>query len=165
MVAAVSAWEARAACNGAADPDAWFADAGTDRQQEAARICAGCPVRAECLKAGIDGYEDGTWGGLTRPERTRLVTRVRKARAAERAMPEAGGPISIARQLAALRAEHGTIAATAKAAGMTRTTVAFHLDLLDLAPESQALVQSGALGTTAAVEIVRAARREARAAS
>ena len=40
----------QAACASHDDPDLWFPDRGDeDREQEALRICSGCPVRSACL--------------------------------------------------------------------------------------------------------------------
>lgn len=46
---------------------------------EAKRICAGCPVRGECLDYALDrGELYGVWGGLNREERM-LVRRERRS--------------------------------------------------------------------------------------
>jgi Transcription factor WhiB len=58
-----SGWQDRAACR--TSPPEWF-DAETD--QDAARalaVCAGCPVRRECLAAAAaDRAAWGVWGGV-----------------------------------------------------------------------------------------------------
>ena len=58
-----SGWQDRAACGDS--PPEWF-DAETD--QNAARalaVCAGCPVRRECLAAAAaDRAASGVWGGV-----------------------------------------------------------------------------------------------------
>ena len=71
-----------------ADPDAWFPDRGNYALAALAkRICAACPVRAQCLNyalAGADawgGIATGIWGGTTPRERD-LLRRSRKAAAA-----------------------------------------------------------------------------------
>jgi WhiB family transcriptional regulator, redox-sensing transcriptional regulator len=67
-----------------ADPDEWFpltADVGRAREQaaRAIAICAGCPVRADCLELslrhsfGIGAH--GVWGGLVAEERRELRRR------------------------------------------------------------------------------------------
>lgn len=44
-----------------------------DRIEQAKRICAGCPVRAECLDEALETREpDGVWGGLAAHERWRV---------------------------------------------------------------------------------------------
>jgi len=66
------------------DPDEWFpltADVGRARVQaaRAIAICAGCPVRADCLElslrhsSGIGAH--GVWGGLVVEERRALRRR------------------------------------------------------------------------------------------
>ena len=40
---------------------------------EAKAVCAGCPVRAECLDEALARIPDGIAGGLTPAERRRLV--------------------------------------------------------------------------------------------
>jgi WhiB family redox-sensing transcriptional regulator len=62
---------AEAACIGA-DPDLFFPGKGrNDDCAEAKAICAGCPVRDECLEAGMS-QDFGIWGGTTERERRRL---------------------------------------------------------------------------------------------
>ena len=80
-------WAERAPC-AQADPEAWFPDKGQrELTQLAKRICARCPVRAQCLEyalAGADtwgGIATGIWGGTTPQERGRLRQQ-RKAAAA-----------------------------------------------------------------------------------
>lgn len=54
------------------DPDQLFVRGA--RQREARRICAGCPVRAQCLAEALDNrVEFGVWGGLTERERRALL--------------------------------------------------------------------------------------------
>lgn len=60
-------WRDRAACRGV-DPGVFFpADGGSvDR---AKRVCAGCPVRPECLEFAVVGGESfGVWGGRSSVE-------------------------------------------------------------------------------------------------
>jgi WhiB family redox-sensing transcriptional regulator len=68
------AWAEAAACRGS-DLNLFFSDAEA-KVQQAKRICAGCPVRAECLDEGLraeDSSRYGIYGGLTPDERTELV--------------------------------------------------------------------------------------------
>lgn len=58
------AWTRDAACIDY-PPDWWYATRG-EQLRAAKAICAGCPVRAQCLDAA-DG--EGIWGGLTTYER------------------------------------------------------------------------------------------------
>jgi WhiB family transcriptional regulator, redox-sensing transcriptional regulator len=71
-------WRDDAACKGL-ETDTFFPS--TDAEAGPAKlICAGCPVRAECLEwALLSRQEDGVWGGLTDNERRRLRRRRRDA--------------------------------------------------------------------------------------
>jgi WhiB family redox-sensing transcriptional regulator len=53
------------------DIDAFYP---SNRQEAefAKSVCALCPVRDECLQAGLDGNEWGIWGGTTETERREL---------------------------------------------------------------------------------------------
>lgn len=65
-------WRAEALC-AQVDPDLWFPERG-GAVSAAQRICRGCPVRVECLAdALVNGERFGIWGGLSEPERRRLV--------------------------------------------------------------------------------------------
>ena len=73
-------WRDRAACLGIADPDLFFptAESGPvrDAQVTAAKaVCAGCPVRRECLAEALARIPYGIAGGLTEHERGRLRRR------------------------------------------------------------------------------------------
>lgn len=64
-------WRGRALC-AQADPEAFFPTLG-DSAQPARRICAGCPVRQECLDFALAQNEEfGVWGGMSTRERQRL---------------------------------------------------------------------------------------------
>jgi WhiB family redox-sensing transcriptional regulator len=68
-------WMDRALCAQLA-PDAWFPEGGP--ATSARRVCAACPVRAECLAYALgNGERFGIWGGLAYDER-RAVARTRK---------------------------------------------------------------------------------------
>jgi hypothetical protein len=61
-------WEARSACFPLRkeDPDLWESFYGdtTAERKPAKDVCAGCPVRLECLTAALDNAETwGVWGG------------------------------------------------------------------------------------------------------
>ncbi len=65
-------WTARAACRGIAEPDLFFPSQGASAT-EAVAVCAGCPVRIECLDYAIRWRIDhGIWGGETVRARRRL---------------------------------------------------------------------------------------------
>ena len=64
-------WRLDALC-AETDPEAFFPDKGGSTR-EAKRVCAGCPVRAECLEYALAGDERfGIWGGLSERERRRV---------------------------------------------------------------------------------------------
>lgn len=68
-------WRKRAACGPESghDPNLWFPEdrgRGQELYEEPRAICAGCPVREECLAYAIETQEPyGMWGGLTPRER------------------------------------------------------------------------------------------------
>jgi WhiB family redox-sensing transcriptional regulator len=69
-------WMERAKCRGAA-PAEFFPSDGTG-VEAAARICEGCPVRAECLEYALrHRIEHGVWGGASERERRRILRRRR----------------------------------------------------------------------------------------
>lgn len=48
-------------CHG--EPDLWFAESPNDLEQAKA-LCAGCPIRRECLESALKREEPwGVWGG------------------------------------------------------------------------------------------------------
>lgn len=60
------------------DPEVWFADydEGYSYVRTAKKLCAVCPVRAECLNYALVANEaHGIWGGLSPRERVRLNKR------------------------------------------------------------------------------------------
>ena len=60
--------------------DFWFPDKGQPVRQ-ARRVCAACPVRAECLEYALEHSEAwGIWGGLS-VEARRELRRARRAAA------------------------------------------------------------------------------------
>ncbi|MGH3666030.1 MAG: WhiB family transcriptional regulator [Egibacteraceae bacterium] len=64
-------WADQAKCL-QAEPDTFFPEKGGSTR-EAKRICAGCPVRVECLEYALANDERfGIWGGLSERERRRL---------------------------------------------------------------------------------------------
>jgi WhiB family redox-sensing transcriptional regulator len=46
-----------------------------DEHRAARRVCRGCPVRLECLEAGMVKYQSGIWGGSSDKERRRARRR------------------------------------------------------------------------------------------
>jgi WhiB family redox-sensing transcriptional regulator len=66
-------WADKAACR-AGGPDALFVRGAA--QNRAKQLCAGCPVRIECLAEALDNrIEWGVWGGMTERERRALLKR------------------------------------------------------------------------------------------
>jgi WhiB family redox-sensing transcriptional regulator len=65
------------------DPELFFPDRqlrpGRNSEDDpwvaaARRVCAGCPVRLECLRTALDNREDyGIWGGTTPDERRDML--------------------------------------------------------------------------------------------
>jgi WhiB family redox-sensing transcriptional regulator len=70
-------WKADAACRDL-PTSLFFPDAEAD-SAPALAVCAGCPVREQCLDFALrTRQDDGVWGGHTESERKRL-RRTRKA--------------------------------------------------------------------------------------
>lgn len=69
-VGAGVSWRERAACKGM-DPDLFHPERGaTVAVQKAKRVCAGCPVRSECLDEALENGEVlGVLGGLSERQR------------------------------------------------------------------------------------------------
>lgn len=61
----VAQWMDEARCADA-DPELWFASG--PKREEAKRICAQCPVTAECRVAWPEAYR-GVWGGEDRKQK------------------------------------------------------------------------------------------------
>jgi WhiB family transcriptional regulator, redox-sensing transcriptional regulator len=85
-------WWTLAACQ-SADPDLFFpiSASGPARTQveRAKAVCAGCPVRSDCLRYALAaGPLQGVWGGLTEEERR--LQRQREAKARMRASRRSG---------------------------------------------------------------------------
>ena len=68
-------WFIEAACH-SSDPELFYSDAAKV-VAEAKAICAGCPVRTQCLAyaMAIQEFDWGIWGGLTANERRDMVGR------------------------------------------------------------------------------------------
>ena len=70
-------WRSAAACR-SADPELFFpiSDSGKSLEQmaEAKAVCAGCPVRRECLAFAVGTQQvHGIWGGTTADERAAVL--------------------------------------------------------------------------------------------
>ena len=64
-------WSDRAICVGE-DPNLFFPSYG-DFGIVARQVCAGCPVRLDCIEYAVDADEFGIWGGLDQEQRRKLV--------------------------------------------------------------------------------------------
>lgn len=54
------------------DTDLFFPEKGGS-VREPKTVCAGCPVRAECLQVALElDVTEGVWGGTSAPERRRM---------------------------------------------------------------------------------------------
>lgn len=71
-------WRDQALC-AEVDRDWFFPEKG-DNWGSAKRICALCPVKAECLEDALENNEEwGIWGGTTDHERREIKARRREA--------------------------------------------------------------------------------------
>lgn len=73
-------WHKQAACRGMSAALFYAEKSGNDSVQQVAvakTVCAGCPVRAECLDAGL-GEEHGIWGATTPRQRRRIRTQKKR---------------------------------------------------------------------------------------
>jgi WhiB family transcriptional regulator, redox-sensing transcriptional regulator len=80
-------WQEQAACRGRDlslffAPDSERPPARARREAEARKICARCPVRAECLSHALAVPEAyGVWGGMSEEERAAERRRRRRSAA------------------------------------------------------------------------------------
>ena len=66
-------WADAASCKGGGTDDLFVRGAAQNRAKQ---MCAGCPVRSECLSEALDNQiEWGVWGGMTERERRALLRR------------------------------------------------------------------------------------------
>lgn len=68
-------WKSRAACLGRVSGtyDPWSPpDSQFTPPSVASAVCERCPVKRQCLIAGLENNEWGVWGGLTRRQRIAL---------------------------------------------------------------------------------------------
>lgn len=64
-----TAWRLHAKCRDS-NPGRFYPDRGDAATvNQAKAVCATCPVRGDCLLAGLDGMELGIWGGAGDPTR------------------------------------------------------------------------------------------------
>ncbi len=91
-------WMTRALCP-ETGPEPFYAE---DREgvRTALAVCAGCPVRDDCLDFALDNSEIyGVWGGTSENLRTRLRARLRRELGLETRAPLPAGCGPRARQL------------------------------------------------------------------
>jgi hypothetical protein len=56
-----------------ADPEEWYPEGSSRPSKAVQRICADCPIRAECLAWALERDERfGVWGGATPADRTHV---------------------------------------------------------------------------------------------
>ena len=132
-----SEWRTHAACR-SVDPEVFFPAAETGPLHEAQvavakAVCAGCPVRVECLEDALVRIPEGIAGGLTAEERRRLrrplvapKSRVRRPcgerEAAGRVLLAAGRPVrEVARRCGVSERTAARWAARLRAATPTST--------------------------------------------
>lgn len=114
-------WRRRAACR-SEDPELFF-PIGTGapalkQTEEAKRVCARCPVSAECLGWAMSTRQDaGVWGGLSEAER----------RSARRRADRKAGPRPSAAEQAV--ADYGREIARMRGAGVPVRTISKRLHL------------------------------------
>ena len=81
-------WRDLAACTGM-DPDLFHPDKGHSRTAARAKaVCAGCPVRTDCLAyAEANDIYDGIWGGMSPRDRGALRPQMNKPRPRNQPQP------------------------------------------------------------------------------
>lgn len=67
-------WRTDAACKGM-DPELFLND---ETEQEAKKVCAGCPVVVECLDSAVFYGDQGVRGGLSEQERAPIILHRRR---------------------------------------------------------------------------------------
>ncbi len=82
ILAVMPAWVSDAACS-PEDAEDWQAPDASPQSERALRVCRGCPVRLQCLAAGLERHEAGIWGGLTESARERVQHGMTVARVSE----------------------------------------------------------------------------------
>jgi WhiB family transcriptional regulator, redox-sensing transcriptional regulator len=94
--ASLTVWAASGACRDS-DPELFFpvTETGAAARQlaRAKAVCAGCPVRDQCLQFALDsGQAFGVWGGTTGEERRLLRRRHSYRRRTAEAQPPGRTP-------------------------------------------------------------------------
>lgn len=75
MLPRLPEWQTRAACKGRVDLD-FIEPKSPAEDAECRALCAGCPVREQCLASALaSGEAWGLWGGVDADERLRIAER------------------------------------------------------------------------------------------
>ena len=84
-----TAWETNAACRAVANASELFFSEDLGDIAAAKRVCAECPVLAECLEGALDRSEPwGVWGGQLFMNGKMLMIKRRRGRPPKVARPE-----------------------------------------------------------------------------
>ena len=87
-------WEDFAACRGAENAADLFFSEDIGEVAAAKRVCAGCPVLAECLEGALERQELwGVWGGQLFMNGKMLTVKRRRGRPPKVARPEDQMPV------------------------------------------------------------------------
>lgn len=78
----LATWVEQAACVGLPSYEIeslFYPRDGLPVPEETLEMCQGCPVQAQCLKAGLEGrYSEGVWGGVDMREVNGRPARARR---------------------------------------------------------------------------------------
>jgi WhiB family redox-sensing transcriptional regulator len=89
-----TSWEAQAACRTAGVPTDLFFSEDLSEIAAAKRVCAHCPVMAECLEQAIHNQEPwGVWGGQLFLNGKMLTIKRRRGRPPKNPRPEDQLPV------------------------------------------------------------------------
>lgn len=89
-----TAWEAQAACRTSGVPTDLFFSEDLSEIAAAKRICAACPVMAECLEQALHNQEPwGVWGGQLFLNGKMLTVKRRRGRPPKHPRPEDQLPV------------------------------------------------------------------------
>ena len=77
-------WMDHSICATHDDPDLWFRatrTANLAELRESQRICANCPVTAQCLEYALaENIHEGIWGGATPTDRRNITRRSKRSK-------------------------------------------------------------------------------------
>ncbi len=116
LAASMLTWWPDGACRGHSTELFYAEDRAA--KAEAKKVCAGCPVSAQCRQWALDTQEAyGVWGGLTWPERRAKLSQGRPDPTLDR-LGSTGPHIPYDERLARLGVSHQDIRVWAKARGL-----------------------------------------------